>query len=532
MRAQDPWPAPQSALGVSLAPVAAEWIPKKSVVSGSQDPRPTFCLRYKLPQRTADMEGGYPGLLRLFDPQGRLISLSSRQYGSTVQNGEPTYFITCDAVDPRWPFIEVQWEVFDVKATLEQLGRRESSVEFKGVPLPDAAHPLVEIHRTLPTNSGLNVMLQSAQFLPDEHKIEFQLDWTPPAQFPDVQASIQAIHANAPGWKFQTSNWGAYYQNANFRLDIPTDGAKQCDLKLDWLEFSQLRSAPNLRTTLQFRVSLPKPEKAAPETPELKRISLIPFQSPHARGTLEVGAAQWNWNHSILWCETLEDAREGNWQWQPQGLSIIQPDGNTTSSGTGVLPGPFWHADGTPAHGREMPFNAQFEEKPPPFKAHLTFEKVRQLPTEQVLDLAVLPPPGQTLDKAALHVDDDIVSVERAVGYKSLTELPGFPRDLMPQFPKEGIALILKVQPVFIGSTFDLHALELFDSQNRIFTHEGDPPPMLNRDVTRAGDSTLFYTVFLPAFAPSTTDLKLRYRLIETQKSGQTEDVSFDVKAK
>ena len=473
------------------------------------------------------MQGGFPGLLRLFDPQGHLISLSSRQYASPPENPDQVSFITCDAIDPRWPFIEAQWEVFSAKATLEQLGYRQSSVKFKSVTLPDAAHPNLEIHQTIQTDSGLNVVLQSAQFLLEEQKIEFQLDWTPPEAFPDVQASIIKVGASTPGGALQTSGVGAYYQNANFRIEIPADAAKQCDLKLDWVEFSKLRSQPNLRTTLQFHIPLPKmPEKIAVDAPAGKS-SLIPFQSPHARGALEVGAIEGN--YPILWCETLESARQSNWKWQPRTLDITQPNGQTTQEEPPALNGPFWHLDGTPARGREMPFRAQFHEKSAPFTARLTLEKVRELSTEAVLALPVLPARGQSLDKAALGIDDDIVSVERAVAYKSLGELPNFQQDLAPQFPKEGIALVLKIDPVLANSTSDLRVLELFDSQNRIFTQDGNPISMLNRDVTRVEGSTLFYTLFLPAFAPTTTDLKLRYRLVETQKSGQTEQATFAV---
>lgn len=525
-KAQEVWPGPQSALGVSFVPVAAEWIPKKSVFSGSTDPRPTFCLRFKT---TPNDWSQTPRLLRLLDPQGHLISLSTRQFGTVPDHGDEN-FVTCDAVDPRWPFIEAQWEVFKPEITNEERGNRDSSVEFKAVPLPDAAHPSVEIHQTLPTDSGLNVVLQSAQFLPEEQKIEFQLDWTPPKEFADVEASLSQIEAKAPDWNFKTANWGAYYQNANFRIDAPPFGVKMCDLKLSWREMSQLRAKPNTRTTLSYRINLPTPpSRIAPSADDAKGVSLVPFTSPHTRGALEVGAAKWNWNHSILWCETPEEKREANWTWQPQELELSFPDGDKMQNGTPVLDSPMWHADGTPAQNREMPFGAQWEEKAAPFSARLKLEKVRRLSSETVLSLPVLPARGQTLEAKDLGVDDDTVSVERAIGYKSLEELPFLAAELRPQFPKEGIALVLKIQPVFANSTFEFSLLELFDGQNRVFTHEGDAPKMFGRDLTRAGESSLYRTVFLPAFAPTTTDLKLRYRFVETQKSGQTEQATFDV---
>lgn len=142
-------------------------------------------------------------------------------YGFPAGNGYSwsSDFIEVSGLDPRQSAMPFEFEFLDPAAPPRATGKFQETLVFKNVPMPPKRDQVLHIGRSLTTSHGTRVFLEaiavssakSNKFFGNQNKILMSAYSLPPAQTPDMAASLQLSRTNGiVGTKGEkvTADWG------------------------------------------------------------------------------------------------------------------------------------------------------------------------------------------------------------------------------------------------------------------------------------------------------------------------------------
>lgn len=554
-------PAPQKAFATSLRLANVKWTRQDAEYNGLKEKTPVFTSTWEFqsPWPKSKDDGGfmmYPQslarLVGLHAPDGTALEAMIPD-NRTGSGATPTQlFLRSADVDPQWPFISVEWEIFDPIATTEAGGRRSSLVTWKKLDFPTKRGQKIAVNRTVATPSGTEINLVSIERVAGDSKTDpeqflFFLKVEPGEEAPDaeLQFSFDHLSSATATYRSKSPNGSGGFDGSLFYLRsgvaAPQNaGPLSLSLRADEKSISLQDRSHFKRLKFQIPVA---PVWNAPPVPAIPDSPIFPIETAHVKGQLESVRVDNNRNwRALLWLQAPAATSEAevpiqsesavDWRYFLRGGNLLKSNGNTSklwvhASDENTR---FVHLDGTrAAPGARSHLLTIWADVPPPYDLTLSFERGRRLAHSQTLKEIAIP---QTKSIATTPSDTkQFFQLRRVFRYQDLREIAGLNDSERKLLAPAGVAVLLELSPNFAGAETQIEAVRAIDQDGRQWSEGwqfrrfiGDVTQPKSLEIDQAAESTSrFFTVFLPGFGATTKQFSLELSAIETQWGGETE---------
>lgn len=284
-------------------------------------------------------------------------------YGFPAGNGYgwSSGSIEMSGLDPRQSAMPFEFEFLDPAAPPRATGKFQETLVFKNVPLPPKRDQVLHIGRSLTTSHGTRVFLEaiavssakSNKFIGEENKILMSAYSLPPAQTPDMTATLRFSDTNGiVGTKGEkvTGRWGNGWiggdelgnlsNAATVMFDaVPSLKARSVNVRVEVSE-----EAPSLKQDKwfrRFRFQLPQNQLPVGAISSVRPLAVA--ESSDFSATLDF-LRKFGDTHKTQIC--IANKEGANWDWNVETATL---DNSVDTWQRGTTTSSVWKRSGRPA---------------------------------------------------------------------------------------------------------------------------------------------------------------------------------------
>ncbi len=284
-------------------------------------------------------------------------------YGFPAGNGYSwsSGSIEMSGLDPRQSAMPFEFEFLDPTAPPRATGKFQETLVFKNVPLPPKRDQVLHIGRSLTTSHGTRVFLEAvavssaknSKFFSNENKILMSAYSLPPAQTPDMAATLRFSDTNGMvGTKGEkvTGRWGNGWTgidelgNLSNAVTLTFDAVPSLKARSVNVRIEVVEEAPSLKQDKwfrHFRFQLPQNQLSVGATSSVRPLAVA--ESSDLSVTLDFLK---NFGDSRKTQICIANKEGANWDWNVE-TATLDNSVDTWQSGTATSSG--WKQSGRPA---------------------------------------------------------------------------------------------------------------------------------------------------------------------------------------